>query len=93
MGGLFGLGGTLGGGLMQGIGNAGGIGAFFSDRRLKKDIEYAGTRSDGLPVYFWKYLWGGPTRLGPMADDVRKIYPDAVMDIGGYLAIDPAKVP
>jgi hypothetical protein len=30
MGGLFGLGGTLGGGLMQGIGNAGSLGKFFA---------------------------------------------------------------
>lgn len=96
MGGLFGLGGTLGGGLMQGIGNAGGVGAFFSglsDRRLKRDVSRIGTRLDGIPIYAWRYLWDDALRGGPMAQDVQALYPEAVFEVGGFLAINHARLP
>lgn len=78
MGGLFGLGGTLGA-------------ALISDRRLKTDIERIGTLANGLPVYSFRYIWGGPVHIGLMAQDVENVHPDAVVDIGGVKAVDYAK--
>jgi hypothetical protein len=49
-------------------------GSLFSDRRLKTDIRRVGTTDGGVPVYTYKYVWGGPTQMGVMADEV----PDAL---------------
>ena len=65
-----------------------GIG-LFSDRRLKKDIKRVGQTDAGTPIYSYKYVWGGPTEIGVMAQDV----PDAAFMIdSGYLAVDYAEV-
>ena len=86
MGGLFGLGGSA-------------LNMFkfspitLSDRRLKTDVSLVGRRGDGLPLYAWRYVWGGPLQIGPMAQDVRERYPNAVVDVGGFLAIDFARLP
>ena len=94
MGGLFGLGGAAlqaGGSALSG----GGLGALLavSDRRLKTDVSRVGVRPDGIPLYVWRYLWGGPLQIGPMAQDVQALYPEAVVDLGGFLAIDFARLP
>jgi hypothetical protein len=62
--------------------------AFGSDRRLKTNITRIGTRPDGLGVYQWNYVWGGPRMVGVMADEVRKKYPQAVARLGGYDMVD-----
>jgi len=72
MSGLFGLGGALAGG----IGSAGGIGAFFSDRRLKSNIERVGTHPLGIGVY--EYDIAGRRERGVMADEVESVKPEAV---------------
>lgn len=80
MGGLFGLGGTLG---------AAGISAMkspatlmmFSDRRLKRDVVRIGELRNGLPIY--EYTIFGRRERGVMADEVERVFPAAV-------AIDPA---
>jgi hypothetical protein len=59
----------------------GGLLGAYSDRRLKMDIEPTGERlENGLPVYRYRYLWDAPDarRFGVMADEVRRIVPDAV---------------
>ncbi len=80
MGGLFGLAGTLGGAAIK-------AGAF-SDVRVKENIERVGTAENGLPVYDYDYIWGGPRQRGVMAQDVEKVNPDAVFNIGGIKAVD-----
>lgn len=77
LGGMFGLGGALGGGLMQGIGKAGSVAAFFSDRRLKSDVKRIGTTSQGLGLY--EYTIFGERQRGVMADEVEAVMPDAVL--------------
>lgn len=65
-----------------------------SDRRLKKDIELLETREDGLNVYRFKYDWSNRSRIGFMADEVKKAYPEAVEEgKDGYLMVDYSKVP
>lgn len=62
--------------------------AMASDRRLKTNVVQIATRSDGLGVYAFDYVWGGPRQVGVMADEVRRVYPHAVKRIGGYDAVD-----
>jgi len=89
MGGLLGLGGKLG------------AAAIMSDRRAKQNIEKIGSvfssNEDGdrkrLPVYEWEYKHDpGTRRVGPMAQDVEKIDPGAVGEIGGVKHIDANRV-
>lgn len=68
--------GAAGGGLM-GLLSA-------SDRRLKTDIKRIGSTDSGLPVYSYRYVWGGPVQFGVMADEVRKVNPEAVFNIEGF---------
>ena len=52
-----------------------------------------GTRSDGLGVYEFEYVWGGGRRTGLMAQEVREVYPHAVGERAGFLTVDYAAVP
>ena len=85
MGGLYGLGGSA---LM-------GAGMFFkSDRRLKEDITKVGKTEGGNNVYTYVYK-DDPTRTpqtGVMAQEVMKRNPEAVRKMGGFYAVDYAKV-
>jgi hypothetical protein len=78
MGGLFGLGGAA-------------LSAF-SDARLKRDVERIGSLPSGLPVYNYRYLWSNAPQVGVMAHEARKLFPDAVSEMGGFLAVDYGKV-
>lgn len=76
--GLFSLGGAA---LMAPTGT-------FSDRRLKTNIKQIGTADNGLNVYSYNYVWGGPTQLGYMADEVEKLIPEAVGESHGYKTVN-----
>lgn len=69
----------------------------FSDRRLKRNVEFIGKRTDGLGVYKYNYIWDSfDTRkhLGFMADEVQEVYPEAVVKIpGDWLMVDYSKIP
>ncbi len=69
-----------------------GMKMMMSDVRLKTNIVRIGTRHDGLGVYQWDYVWGGPRATGVMAHEVRAKYPDAVRRVGGYDAVDYGKL-
>jgi hypothetical protein len=79
-------------GTLSGI--AGGA-MMFSDRRLKKDIEPLGFDSNGLRKYKFWYIWehGGAPNIGYMADEVEKLYPDAIVEFHGYKMVDYSRVP
>jgi hypothetical protein len=83
--GLFSLGSSA---LMAPAGTFAGIAGLFSDRRLKTDIKQVGTADNGLNIYSYKYVWGGPTQLGYMADEVEKIIPQAVGESNGYKTVN-----
>lgn len=74
MGGLFGMGGQIGGAAMK----YGLPMMMMSDRRAKTDIQRVGTLDNGLPVYSFRYKSGGPVQIGLMADEVERKHPKAV---------------
>ena len=63
----------------------------FSDRRLKRNIEKIGELANGLGVYLYHYLWGGPQQIGLMADEVKKLCPAAVISVDGFDAVNYAE--
>lgn len=83
MGGLFGLGSSIGGGLASS--------GFFSDRRVKRDIRRVGRLDNGLDVYAYRYVWGGPVQIGLLAQEVEKLHPAAVGETGGIKTVDYAE--
>jgi hypothetical protein len=64
-----------------------------SDRRMKKDIEKVGKDPVGVPAYAFRYKGSDPKSpkiVGPMAQDVQKVAPEAVGEMpgsGGKLGI------
>jgi hypothetical protein len=71
MGGLFGLGGAFAG--------------LFSDRRLKDNIKKVGKLDNGLDVY--SYTMNGVPQIGLIAQEVEKVKPEAVGEIGGFKTV------
>lgn len=83
-GGLLGLGGTLGGAAI-----------LSSDERLKTDIDRVGKTDDGTPIYTYRMKDdpSGATRMGVMAQELRRKKPDAVHRMpGGFFGVDYSKV-
>ena len=62
--------------------------SFFSDRRLKDDVEKIGKTFDGQDIVRYKYKGEPGTRIGLIAQDVEKHHPDAVGLAGGYRTVD-----
>lgn len=77
--------------MMQGLFSLG-SGAMMSDKRLKKNIKLVGKTDGGTNIYTYNYVWGGPTQMGVMAQEVEKDNPEAVVEIAGYKAVNYSKV-
>ena len=59
-----------------------------SDARLKEDIAPVGQTAGGLPLYRFRYIGGEETYVGVMAQDVRDVVPEAVVEgEDGYLRV------
>lgn len=79
---------------ISGLGSAlGGLGSFlgFSDERVKENIAEVGETHDGQPIYFFNYIGDNAPRMGLMAQDVEKVKPDAVHEVGGIKMVDYGK--
>lgn len=78
--------------LLGALANLGGAAFAYSDRRLKRDVEYAHTDDNGQRWWRYRYLWDAddaPLRLGVMADET----PHArIMTASGFWAVDYAKL-
>lgn len=48
-----------------------------SDERSKENIERVGKTDDGVPLYRWNYRGDSETRIGPIAQEVDKVQPEA----------------
>ena len=77
MGGLFGLGGTLGAAAIR-----------FSDRRLKANVKRVGRHKSGLSLYAYNML--GRREVGVMAQEAVVAFPHAVSqdNVTGWLMVD-----
>lgn len=63
-----------------------------SDRRLKRDIRRVGALPSGLPVYRFRYLWRDDEHIGVMAQEAARLFPEAVIEVGGWLAVDYGRI-
>jgi hypothetical protein len=63
-------------------------GGFFSDKRLKHDIEKIGKTFDGQHIYSYKMHGDPRTHIGLMAQEVEKKHPGSVGLAGGYKIVD-----
>lgn len=63
-----------------------------SDERQKTDIKKVGVNKEtGIPIYSYRYKGDPktyPKVVGPMAQDVEKVFPDAVAEIDGVKMVD-----
>ena len=64
----------------------------WSDRRLKKNIQKIGQLENGLNVYTFNYIWDSTLTVGVMADEVRKVKPEAVININGFDLVDYSEI-
>jgi hypothetical protein len=53
-----------------------------SDERLKEDIQPIGLLFNGLPFYRFRFKGDDRLQTGVMAQEVEKVMPEAVVDIG-----------
>jgi hypothetical protein len=64
-----------------------------SDARLKENVEQIGVTDGGLPLYEFNYIWNDDKRYtGVMAHEAIEVFPEAVYEVGGYLAVDYSKI-
>jgi len=70
-------------------GIAGAAASYYSDRRLKDNIEFAGVDHDtGLNLYDFNYKWNPKRFRGVMAQEVKEMYPEAVYNSGaGWMGV------
>ena len=60
-----------------------------SDARLKTNIACIGRAPSGLKIYSFRYIWGGPVRIGGIAEEIARARPDAVsVGTDGSLKVD-----
>ena len=64
----------------------------YSDRRLKRNIHKIGQLENGLNVYTFNYIWDSALTVGVMADEVRKVKPEAVININGFDLVDYSEI-
>jgi|GEM_PF-1980130 len=85
LGGAMGLAGQLGAGYMAGP-------MAFSDRRLKVDAKKIG-KHGALNIYRYRYAGSSDEHVGFMADEVKKVFPNAVKrHSNGYEMVDYSMV-
>lgn len=74
----------------KGIGGlVGGVLSMFSDKRLKKDIKKLKELKEGLNLYTFKYIDGSGPFIGVMADEVAKVYPEALgPEVEGFATVN-----
>ena len=61
---------------------------FFSDERLKEDIEPIGKTFDGTNIVKFRYKGSPHKQIGLLAQDVERKHPEAVGFAGGYKTVD-----
>ena len=74
------------------VGTAASVGSVFikpSDNLLKENIKKLGESPSGLGIYKFNYIGNAKKYIGAMADDVKKIVPEAVVTMAnGFLGVN-----
>jgi hypothetical protein len=83
--------GALSGNATSGTSTTTGGGGFFSDERLKENVQKVGETNDGQPIYRYNYKGDKNTQIGLLAQDVEKHHPEAVGLAGGYKTVNYKK--
>ena len=65
-----------------------GIGAIFSDDRLKLNIEFVRALGTGINVYRFQFTPDGPVYEGALASEVEEIMPEAITHFNGYRMVN-----
>lgn len=77
----------------QGFTNLLSLGAIaLCDRRFKTDIVEYGKTDSGLSLYLFTYAGHHDLMLGPIAQDVEEVQPDAVLELCGVKYVDFARL-
>jgi hypothetical protein len=63
---------------------------YYSDRRVKADVRRIGTHPIGVGIYSYRYIGERGTRVGVMAQEVRRVAPHLVVSNRGVLMVDYA---
>jgi hypothetical protein len=67
----------------------GGAAILACDERLKENIEWIGKTEGGVPLYRFDYIGGARGVVGPMAQEVAILQPDALgPEIDGYMTVN-----
>ena len=69
-------------------GSTQGGGGFFSDERLKENVEQVGKTNDGQNIYRYNYKGDPRSQIGLIAQEVAQDHPEAVGERDGYLTVD-----
>jgi len=89
LGALSGSANTIGAGIGAGNLASNLFGSFMaSDERVKDDIEKIGELYDGQNVYLYRYKGDHTPRVGLMAQEVERRYPEAVAEFDGIKHVD-----
>ncbi len=87
---IAGLGSSLGG-LGSTLGSFLPMLGMFSDERMKENIAPVGKLDDGQTVYSYNYKGDVRPQIGLMAQEVEKVHPEAVGEVGGMKMVDYGK--
>jgi len=69
------------------------LGAFISDKRVKRDVAEVGRLPNGIRVYRFRYYWSDQVFVGVLAQEVAQVVPEAVIRGGdGYLRVNYARL-
>jgi len=79
---------SLLGGIGSVMGSLGSMGVKLSDIRLKENIRHVGQTNGGVPLYSYNYKGDPAPHIGPMAQEVAALQPDALgPEVGGYMTV------
>lgn len=82
--------------LMPAFANSGfgsGFASYFSDVRVKRDIERVGQTPGGHNLYKFHYVWEPDVEyVGVLAQEVERITPEAVSEVDGIKCVDYGRI-
>lgn len=78
--------------MISGLFQLGSSAARASDIRVKENVKRVGYTDGGLPVYTYNYVGSPVVEMGVMAQDVERVNPNAVVEVGGVKHVRYAEI-